>query len=464
MSKILTVIVPPIVFFVFARPVSAHAFGQNYTLPLPVWLYLWGGSVAIIVSFFLIAFFFRNSKPTKHKSLLTLKAPNTEIVLFFVIIARTIFIVLFATVIIAGLIASQSPTENFAPVAFWIIFYLGITYLSAIFGGFWEKVNPLYLLTSLFNFKKKLNYPPKLAYFPALVFYLFLIWLELASNGLGIKPKFISDLLIIYSLFTFLGSYIFGYKTWFKYADFFSVFFSTIAKISPIKIQNKKILLNFDLSGEAKNLSLLFFIMFALASTAFDGFRQTKTWITFFDWIDSSIYLIFKSSLQSSAIETLALLFSPFVFLYLYMLSIVAMKQVVKTQFSVVSLALKFAFTLIPIATAYNVAHYFSLLFIQGQSAIFQISDPFNLGWNLFGTANYKINVALLSASSIWNVEVATIILGHIAAVYFAHIKAQEVYVQNKKTIVSQIPMLILMIIYTMTGLWILSQPLTLKG
>ena len=140
------------------------------------------------------------------------------------------------------------------------------------------------------------------------------------------------------------------------------------------------------------------------------------------------------------------------------------MKQVAKTQLSIYSLSLKFAFTLIPIAVAYNVAHYFTLLLVQGQSAISQISDPFNLGWNLFGTINYKINVGLLGASSVWNVEVAVIIIGHIAAVYFAHLKAQEIYIQNKKAIISQIPMLVLMIIYTMTGLWILSQPLTLKA
>ena len=146
MSKILTVIVLSVVFFILPQSVSAHAFGQNYTLPLPVWLYLWGGSSAIIISFFLIAFFFRNSSSGSQKSFLELKIPNSEAIYLFTFFARIVFSLLFIIVILAGLFGSQSPAENIAPVLFWILFYLGITYISALFGSFWNFINPICIL------------------------------------------------------------------------------------------------------------------------------------------------------------------------------------------------------------------------------------------------------------------------------------------------------------------------------
>lgn len=463
MSKTLKVILFLLFIFIFPQPTYAHAFGQSYTLPLPVWLYLWGGSAAVIVSFFLIALFSKSNGHKNKQSLIYFRIPNLEIINFLTIIVRAIVAFMFILVVVAGLFGSQSPNESIVPVLFWIIFYLGTTYLSIIFGNFFENINPFISFAKILSFKEKIKYPQKLSYIPALLYFFFIIWLELASNGLGVKPRFLAELLIAYAVTTVGGSFVFGYKNWFKYADFFTVFFSTISKISPLKIKDNKIQLKFQMTDEAKNISLLFLIMFALSSTAFDGFRQTKTWVIFFGGLEYLISSVFKIIPQTNAIETVALLISPLVFLYLYLLAIYFMKILFRTNYSVMDLALKFSFSLIPIAAAYNIAHYFTLLFIQGQSIISQISDPFNLGWNIFGTINYKVNIALLGASTIWNVEVAVIIIGHIAAVYFAHLKAQEIYMQNKKAIMSQIPMLLLMISYTMLGLWILSQPLTLK-
>lgn len=119
---------------------------------------------------------------------------------------------------------------------------------------------------------------------------------------------------------------------------------------------------------------------------------------------------------------------------------------------------------MLPIALVYNIAHYYTLFLIQGQSLIPRLSDPFNFGWNLIGTVNYTPNVGIIGASFIWNSQVSFIILGHIAAVYLAHVIALKIFSHQKRAVISQIPMLILMVAYTVTGLWILSQPLTIGG
>ena len=74
-----------------------------------------------------------------------------------------------------------------------------------------------------------------------------------------------------------------------------------------------------------------------------------------------------------------------------------------------------------PIAVAYHLAHYFSLLLTAGQFIIPLASDPFGFGWNLFGTAGYKVDLGILSPYVFWYGAVALIVAGHVIAVVLAH-------------------------------------------
>ncbi len=70
-------------------------------------------------------------------------------------------------------------------------------------------------------------------------------------------------------------------------------------------------------------------------------------------------------------------------------------------------LAARFVHTLVPIALAYVVAHYFSLLVYQSQALSYLVSDPLGNGSNIFGTAGGEIDFSVLSPNSIWYVQVA---------------------------------------------------------
>ncbi len=50
-----------------------------------------------------------------------------------------------------------------------------------------------------------------------------------------------------------------------------------------------------------------------------------------------------------------------------------------------------------PIALAYAVAHYFSLLVLEGQATIALASDPLGRGWDLFATASHVVDFTLVS-------------------------------------------------------------------
>ena len=123
-----------------------------------------------------------------------------------------------------------------------------------------------------------------------------------------------------------------------------------------------------------------------------------------------------------------------------------------------------FVLTLVPIGIAYHLAHYHSLLLVAGQYAIPLLSDPFGYGWDLFGTTLYLVDFSVVDAASIWYLSVGAIIVGHVVAVYLAHVMALRVYGNARTALQSQIPMLVLMVYYTMSSLWILSQPIVKAG
>ena len=116
--------------------------------------------------------------------------------------------------------------------------------------------------------------------------------------------------------------------------------------------------------------------------------------------------------------------------------------------------------SLVPIAIAYHLSHYLSYLLITGQQIIPLASDPFGRGWDLLGTADYKLDIGILNAKIVWYVAVIAIVIGHVIAVYLSHITALWVFEDRHAALRSQIPMLVLMIGYTMISLWILSQPI----
>jgi len=104
--------------------------------------------------------------------------------------------------------------------------------------------------------------------------------------------------------------------------------------------------------------------------------------------------------------------------------------------------------------------HYFTLLLGQGYQVIRMLSDPFNRGWNLFGTATFAGTPFIPDANVVWHVQVGLILAGHIISVYLAHVEALKVFATPRKALTSQLPMLVLMMIFTTMGLWILSLPI----
>ena len=187
----------------------------------------------------------------------------------------------------------------------------------------------------------------------------------------------------------------------------------------------------------------------------YDGLTATPLWASIHDGLLNT----FAGS--SDVVGTLGLLVFPLLFGLVYLVTSWLIAQIVNQPNAVIKIARTFVYSLIPIALAYHLAHFLSFLLIQGQLAIPLASDPLGMGWDLFGTTDYQTNLRIINARTTWLLAVVAIVVGHIISVFLAHTIAHRAFKERGLALRSQLPMLALMVGYTMVSLWILAQPIT---
>ena len=117
-----------------------------------------------------------------------------------------------------------------------------------------------------------------------------------------------------------------------------------------------------------------------------------------------------------------------------------------------------FIHTLVPIAAVYVAAHYLTFLVFEGQAITYLASDPFGQGWDLFGTVNSGIDYTVFPQEDTWYVQVAVVVVGHVAALALAHDRALTLYGDARLAVRSQYWMLGVMVGFTSLALWLLAQ------
>ena len=135
-----------------------------------------------------------------------------------------------------------------------------------------------------------------------------------------------------------------------------------------------------------------------------------------------------------------------------------AMKFAQRATHTSLALGPYFIASLVPIAFVYSIAHYISLLLSQGQHAIPLASDPFGRGWDLLGTAGFHPNPVPLAPHPLWYLQVGVLVAGPVVGLMVAHDRAVQLF-EGAATLRSQYAILIVMVLYTCGGLYLLSSP-----
>ncbi|WP_417445837.1 hypothetical protein [Kangiella sp.] len=457
-------------------PLYAHSFGERYDLPLPLSMYLTSAAIVVLISFIIAAVFLRQSKLVNLSPSIQLSwflPPGSISRKITKVIVQVLGVALFFLTLLTAYFGDNETFNNFSPTFVWVIWWVGFTFIVALIANVWPIVNPwrtLALWSRVFKVEKRRLYPEKLGAWPVVITFLIFAWLELIAEGPEI-PNTLFWLILIYSLYTWIGMAIFGINNWLQNADLFSHFFNLFGRFSLFNLESNNITLRVPGSGLAHDKPLhfseTFFVILLLSTVSFDGILETPLWKDLLSYIsENQLIRPLLIELQASGVDiiiltkSLALLIMPCLLLVVFLMFCYLSVKAGRSKMQLTVAAGHYVLSLVPIALAYHIAHYIFYLMIAGQQIIPLASDPFGYGWDIFGTQNYAIDIGMINVKTVWFISIYAIIIGHVIGVVLAHYSAIKIYQNHKQTLMSQIPLLLLMIAYTMLSLWILSQPI----
>ena len=429
--------------------VLAHGVGSRTDLPIPLGLALYGAGAAVLFSFAVLLLFWRAPRlggPSSGRPLPTgvqrlVDSPRLRRPLQALALAAAVLVV---AVALAG---PRETGRNLAPWALYVTFWVGLVPASLLLGPVWRVANPLRLLHRglrvLVPSAPGAGRLPVVGLWPAAASLLVFVWLELVHPDRA-EPAVVAAFLLCYAAVQLWLALWFG-EEWFARGDGFEVYSTLVARLSPWgRRDDGRLVLRSPLanaSAAPREPGLAAVVVVLLGSTAFDGLSRTVVWQTG------------PGAANDTLSGTLGLL---------AMIALVGALYVVGSRLSGWSAdqpghvqPQRYAGTIVPIVLGYTVAHYLSLLALDGQRTWILASNPFGLaGVDLFGTYGNTVDLTAVGPDAIALVQVGAVVAGHVLGVLLAHERA--LLSARRAPASAQLPLVVVMVLFTVGGLGLL--------
>jgi hypothetical protein len=447
----------------------AHGIGGVRDLPVPAWLFFWGAAIVLVVSFVLLGALWKEPLLARYAAGRPLGETVSRLVLGPLRVAvQLVSAALLLLVLAAALVGDTDPFDNLAPTFVYVVFWLGVPFLSVLLGNVWRGLSPWRALAdgavwvwerSGREARPLASYPAGWGRWPGAMAIFAFSALELAYADPA-SPRALALAIALYTYVTLFGFVLFGRSAWTEHGEGFAVLFAYLARMAPLAVREGRLVVRWPLTGLAgaeRVPGSTAFIAVMLGGVAFDGFSRARVWQDLLADVEGP-YVLDRPTLAELLVTGLNVLgLLAFVGLVggAYVGACAVARSTVNAPRSLVP---DFLLSLVPIALVYLVAHYFSLFVIQGQFTIPLLSDPLGRGWDVLGTAGYRPNLTPFSTNTIWYVQVGALVAGHVAGLAVAHDRAVTIFRDRGAALRSQYAMLALMVLYTVGGLWLLSR------
>jgi hypothetical protein len=456
----------------FAAPeqAAAHGLAGRADLPIPEWLFAWAAAVVLIVSFLGLALLWRSPQLEEQNGFRRLPAGLSRAILNRATeaFAALIGVALLVLTVWSGLAGVQTPQDNFTPTFIYVLFWVGLVPVSIVFGDVFRAFNPWraigraagsFTTRATGRTQPLFRYPERLGRWPAAAGLLGFAWMELAYSG-GTDPSALAVAVLVYTAITLIAMACFGTQAWISRGEAFSVYFNLFSRLSPLTVSEGRLGLRRPLSGISTLEPLpgtVALLIVMIGNVMFDGASEGAPWVDIAPDIQNFFLdLGFSLGTALELTSSVGMLLALGIVTAIYSVGVNGVHAIDRRP--TVTVARSFVHSLVPIAAVYVLAHYFSLLAYNGQAIAFLSSDPLGRGWDLFSTAGGTIDYGIIGATVIWYVQVGVLVAGHVCGLVLSHDRALALYGKAQAASTSQYWMLAVMVAFTTSGLFLLSQ------
>ena len=437
-----------------AGPATAHGIGGRGDLPIPGDAFVAGAAVAVAASFLGVVFLWRRPLLAGRAAGQALPGWVTSATRGLSPLGQVLGLAAFALTLVSAWAGSTDQARNFAPVAVYVVFWVGVLWASALLGPIWRSLNPwdtIAMLAARRLVPTPDPHPPDRSivwsHWPAAAALLAFEWLELAYYEPA-STKALALAISAYSLAVLGACAVLG-RRWLQTGEGFTVLFGLVAAMAPLARRvDGRVVARVPFTGLAAfpaRRGTVAVLLVVLGGTTFDGLSRSAWW-------GSQVRL--TTGWERTWVNSLGLLVVIAAVTVVYLGTVWLSAAIGRGPLG--PAPARYVHALVPIALAYSVAHYFSLAVFDGQSSWRLLSDPLGRGWDLFGGAGYRVDYLLLTAGAIAAVQTAAMVVGHVAGVALAHDRALEDVPDRRRVTVSQLPVVIAMIAFTVAGLTLL--------
>jgi hypothetical protein len=434
--------------------VVAHGVGGRQDLPVPFSYAIAGAVAAVVVSFIALGLLRRTPRSRGASAGRPLPAPLARVIdsAPFAWMLRIVGVVVVGWIIVAALLG---PDDNLNPTAgfVYVVLWVGVCVVaSLLLGPVVRATNPLRTVHLLISRAARrdpdaglVRLPDRLGRWPAAAWLAAFLWLELCAPDRATIPV-LTLWFALYLSVTFVLALIFGAR-WFDRGDAFETYSTAVARLAPFGRRDDGVLvIRNPLDGLEGARSLpgdAAVVLVLLGGTLFDGLSNSPTWVRFAQ----------GSDLTPAVAATLGLAICMAAVAGVYLACLWAAGQLGGVPWR--DLPRQLSGSLVPIVIGYAVAHYYSLLVLVGQQTVQNMSDPLGRGDDLLGVAGNGISYAWIQPTTVAVIQVLAVVVGHVVGVFAAHERGVRLFPPGR-AIAAQVPLMVAMVVFTITGLTLL--------
>lgn len=438
----------------------AHASEGGFVLLLPTDLYIAGGVAAVAATVLLLALLPGRLAERLFAAVPLLPLPRTRLRLITSALSAALLI--FA--LWAGREGPRDPLANPLPLLVWSIFWIGLVSLQGLFGNHWRWTSPWVAPAAGLRWllgRPLLRYPRRLGHAPAIATYLGFASILLADIAPS-DPARLAGYVGIYAVATLALCALFG-PAWLVRGEGLTVLMRAYARVSLFGRDQSRFSLGLPgwraLRSPQMPLSLALFCVVLLATGSFDGVNETFWW---FGKIGINP-LEFPGRSEVITENLIGLVLANLGLIAIFAGTLWIGLHLARSDMNLPQAITIFAPSILPIALGYHIAHYFTAALIEGQYALAALNDPLARGWDLLGLGTFYVTTGFFneqaSVRAIFLIQAGAVVLGHVLAILMAHALAVRAFGTSRRAALSQAPLALFMIAYTLFGLWLLASP-----